>query len=318
MDLNALRLYCDLIETKSFSRAAERSFVTQSAVSQRIHTLEKDYEQPLLERGRGRRKIVPTEAGQIFYEGAKHLLSEASDLDARLRGLSDDIAGTVRVATVYSVGLHALPPRLKPFLALHPKVNVHLEYSQTAKIYQDVLSGAVDIGIVACPAPKAGVDILPFDVETMALICAPENRFACRESVSLRELHDQPFIAFADDIPTRRLIDAQMKAAGAQARIVMSFENIETIKNLVEIGSGVALVPEETTRKEAREGTLAVVPLTEKDAFMRPSGLLVKKSGSRRAAVAAFLEAMTDERLDQKIEQKIENRRQKAEELAVA
>ena len=159
LDLNALRLYCDLIETKSFSRAAERSFVTQSAVSQRIHTLEKDYEQPLLERGRGRRKIVPTEAGQIFYEGAKHLLSEAADLDARLRGLSDEIGGTVRVATVYSVGLHALPPRLKPFLALHAKVNVHLEYSQTAKIYQDVLSGAVDIGIVACPAARAGVEI---------------------------------------------------------------------------------------------------------------------------------------------------------------
>ncbi len=298
MDLNALKLYCDLIETKSFSRAAERSFVTQSAVSQRIQTLERDYAQPLLERGRGRRKIVPTEAGQIFYEGAKHLLSEAADLDARLRGLSDDVAGTVRVATVYSVGLHALPPRLKPFLALYPKVNVHLEYSQTAKIYQDVLSGSVDIGIVACPVERAGVDVLPFDVETMALICAPENRFACRESISLSELHDQPFIAFADDIPTRRLIDAQLKTAGAQARIVMAFENIETIKNLVEIGSGVALVPEETARKEAREGTLAVVPLAAEDAFERPSGLLVKKSGSRRAAVAAFLEAMTDGKIE--------------------
>ena len=135
---------------------------------------------------------------------------------------------------------------------------------------------------------------MPFDVETMALICAPENRFACRDAVALRELHEQPFIAFADDIPTRRLIDAQLKAAGAQVRVVMAFENIETIKNLVEIGSGVALVPEETARKEAREGTLAVVPLIEKDAFQRPSGLLVKKAGSRRAAVSAFLEAMTE------------------------
>ena len=94
----------------------------------------------------------------------------------------------------------------------------------------------------------------------------------------------------------------------------MAFENIETIKNLVEIGSGVALVPEETTRKEAREGTLAVVPLAEKDAFQRPSGLLVKKIGSRRAAVAAFLEAMTDE----KTQGKTENRKQKTEELAPA
>ena len=147
----------------------------------------------------------------------------------------------------------------------------------------------------------------------MALICAPENRFACRDSVALRELHEQPFIAFADDIPTRRLIDAQLKAAGAQVRTVMAFENIETIKNLVEIGSGVALVPEETARKEAREGTLAVVPLDAKDAFERPSGLLVKKTGSRRAAVIAFLGAMTEEKGEktEKVEKVEKNRKQK-------
>ena len=307
-----LRLYCDLIETKSFSRAAERSFVTQSAVSQRIHTLEKEYAHPLLERGRGKRRIVPTEAGQILYDGAKKLLQEAAELDGLLRGLSDEIAGTVRVATVYSVGLHALPPRLKPFLALHPKVNVHLEYSQTAKIYQDVLSGAVDIGIVACPTTRAGVEILPFDEETMALICAPENPLACRDSIALRELNNQPFIAFADDIPTRRLIDAHLKTAGVQVRTVMAFDNIETIKNLVEIGSGVALVPEETARKEANERTLAIVPLCPKDAFSRPSGLLAKKAGSRRAAVRAFLDAMTDG----EIQENPEDRKQKTEENA--
>ena len=300
LDLNVLKLYCELIETKSFSRAAERSFITQSAVSQRIHTLEKEYEQPLLERGRGKRKITPTEAGQVLYDGAKKLLSEAAELDAQMRGLSDEIAGPVRVATVYSVGLHALPPRLKPFLALHPKVNVHLEYSQTAKIYQDVLSGAVDIGIVACPTPRTGVEIHAFDDEPMALICAPENLFACRDAIALRELNNQPFIAFADDIPTRRLIDAHLKTSGAQVRVVMAFDNIETIKNLVEIGSGVALVPTATVRKETREGSLAMVPLTPKDAFSRPSGLLVKKTGTRRAAVTAFLQAMTNEKISEK------------------
>lgn len=292
MNLTVLKVFCDLVETRSFSRAAERNFVSQSAVSQQIRALERNYGQALVERGKGKGQIVPTEAGHILYEGGKSLLHEAAELDARLRGLSDEIAGTVRVATVYSVGLHALPGRLKPFLAAQPKVNVHLEYSQTGKIYQDVQSGLVDVGIVAVPAPRAGIEIVSFGEEAMALICAPEHPLAAEPTVALSQLEGLPFIAFADDIPTRRLIDMHLREAGVKVRVLMAFDNIETIKNLVEIGSGVALVPEDTVRQEARAGTLTVVPLSPADAFCRPVGLLLKKTKSRRASVRAFVEAM--------------------------
>ncbi|HZT42705.1 MAG TPA: LysR family transcriptional regulator [Chthonomonadaceae bacterium] len=292
MELRTLRLFCDLVETQSFSRAAERSYLSQSAVSQKLRALEQEYGHVLIERGKGKGRLQLTEAGQILYEGAKPILSEMQELDARLRGLSDEAAGTVNVATVYSVGLHSLPGRLKPFLAAHPKISVHLEYSRTGKVYQDVLSGAVDVGIVACPTPRSGIEIAPFGEEAMVFICAPEHPLARKQKIPLRQLEGQPFIAFADDIPTRKLIDAHLSAASVNVRIVAAFDNIETIKNLVEIGSGVALVPENTVRQEAREGTLAVVPLSAKDAFLRPAGLLVKKSRSRRAAVRAFLEAI--------------------------
>lgn len=246
----------------------------------------------LLERGKGRGRILPTEAGRILYEGAKPLLNEFGELEARLRGLSDVIAGTVRVATVYSVGLHALPGRLKPFLARHPQVNVHLEYSQTDKVYRDVQSGAVDVGIVACPTERSAIEVLPFDEQEIALICAPEHPLAHAPEVTLAQLENLPFIAFADDIPTRRLIDARLHAGDTHVRVVMSVDNIETIKNLVEIGSGVALVPVDTVRQEVREGILAVVRLTPAQRFRRPSGMLVKRTGTRRAAVRAFLSEM--------------------------
>ncbi|MCW3095421.1 MAG: Transcriptional regulator [Chthonomonadaceae bacterium] len=246
----------------------------------------------LLERGKGRGRVLPTEAGRILYEGAKPLLNEFGELEARLRGLSDAIAGTVRVATVYSVGLHALPGRLKPFLARHPQVNVHLEYSQTDKVYRDVQSGAVDIGIVACPTERSAIEVLPFDEQEIALICAPEHALAHAPEVSLSQLENLPFIAFADDIPTRRLIDARLHASDTHVRVVMSVDNIETIKNLVEIGSGVALVPVDTVRQEVREGILAVVRLIPSQRFQRPSGMLVKRTGTRRAAVRAFLSEM--------------------------
>jgi len=279
INLNALQIFCDLVETGSFSRTADKNFVSQSAVSQRLRALERDYGQTLLDRGQGRGLVRPTEAGQTFYTQG-------------LRGLSDDVAGTVRVATVYSVGLHALPPRLKPFLAAHPRVNVHLEYRRTDSVYQDVMAGTADIGIVACPAPRRGVEVIPFGSEAMTLICAPENPFARLEFVRLAQLDGAPFIAFDTDIPTRRLVDDHLRAAGAQVRIVTSYDNIETIKNLVEIGSGVSLVPADTVRQEVRAGDLAAIPFSPDEAFQRPTGLLLKKSGARRAAVLAFVAAM--------------------------
>lgn len=292
LNLDALQIFCDLVDTGSFSRTADKNFVSQSAVSQRLRALERDYGQILLDRGQGRGLVRPTEAGQTLYTAGRPLLRDASALDMLLRGWSDDIAGPVRVATVYSVGLHALPPRLKPFLAAHPRVNVHLEYRQTDGVYQDVMAGTADVGIVACPSPRRGVEILPFGSEDMILICAPEHPLAQIEFVRLAQLDGLDFIAFDTDIPTRRLIDDRLRAAGVRVRIVTAYDNIETIKNLVEIGSGVSIVPADTVQQEVRAGALAAIPFLPCDTFQRPTGLLLKKSGARRAAVRAFVAAM--------------------------
>lgn len=292
-DLETLQIFCDLVESQSFSRTAERRFLSQSAISQRLRALERACGQTLLDRGQGRGQVAPTDAGQALYLGAKPLLRDAEALEAQVQGMSDEIAGTVRVATVYSVGLHALPPRLKPFLTASPQVNVHLEYRQTGEVYQDVIAGTVDVGIVACPAPRRGVEILPFADEEMALICAPEHPLAAQKQVSLRELDGLAFIAFDDDIPTRRLVDDHLRAAGARVRVVTTFDNIETVKNLVEIGSGISILPMDTVQGEIQAHTLTAVPLIPADAFRRPTGMLLHASRARRAAVRAFVAAMS-------------------------
>lgn len=292
LNLDTMQLFCDLVETGSFSRAAEKNFVTQSAVSQRLRALERQYGQTLVERGQGRGAARPSPAGSLLYDGARRLLREAGVLEEQLRGLSDEVAGTVRVATVYSVGLHALPPRLKPFLASHPRVNVHLEYKQTGEVYKDVGAGSVDVGIVACPAPRRGVEIVPFEEEEMVLICAPEHALSRESALRLSDLDGLAFIGFADDIPTRRLVDEKLRAAGVRVRLSATFDNIETIKNLVEIGSGVGIVPADAVRQEERAGTLVAVPFAPPDAFRRPTGLLLRTGGTRRAAVRAFVEEM--------------------------
>ena len=292
LNLEGLQVFADLVESGSFSRSAEKNFMSQSAVSQRLRALERDYGQTLIDRGQGRGRVTPTAVGEALYRGALELLRNAAVLDDKMRQFSDEISGTVRVATVYSVGLHALPPRLKPFLAAYPSVKVHLEYEQTDKVYDDVVSGRLDVGIVACPVAKRDLEVIPFAEEEMVFICAPEHPLALEKEVGLSQCDGLTFIGFADDIPTRRLVDDRLKAAGARVQMVTTFDNIETIKNLVEIGSGVSLLPTDTVRQEVRIGTLAAVPLASQDAFTRPTGLLLKKTKARRAAVRAFVEAM--------------------------
>ena len=295
MDLIALQLFCDIVETQSMTRAAERNGVSQSAVSQRIRILENDLGQILIERSKGKGKVFVTDAGRILYNGAKPLLNGAAELDARMRGLSDDVSGVVRVATVYSVGLHILPERMKPFLKTHPRVNIQLEYSMTSKVYNDVLSSAADVGIVACPSAKGGVDIVPFSNEEMVFICAPEHPLASKSSIRLKDISPYPFVAFSDDIPTRTLIDSKLWAAGARVEIVNAYDNIEIIKNLVEIGSGVSIVPKSSIIQSVRDGLLKEIAIVPRERFYRPTGLILKRNRARRAAVIEFVEAMTEQ-----------------------
>lgn len=293
MNLGALQVFCDVVEYRSFTRAAEANFLTQSAVSQRIRGLEDALGKQLLERSKGQVGVIPTDAGRTLYDGAKALIAEARDLELRVKGLTDRIAGSVRVEAVYSVGLYTLPQRLKPFLARYPAVNVHVEYQQMRRIYQNVLSGATDIGIVACPTPKPGIDVLPFGEDEMVVICPPEHPMAKEETIPLARLEGERFIAFEDDVPTRRITDEHLARAGVQVNIVAEFENIETIKNLVEIGGGVAIVPENTVYRDLTSGSLAMVRLDERDRFTREAGILVQSHRRRRAALDALISALT-------------------------
>jgi len=295
MDINALKLFCDIVETEAMTRAAQRNDISQSAVSQRIRIIEQDFGQVLVERGKGKGKVFITDAGRILYDGAKQIVSEYKEIDSRMRGLSDDIAGIVRVATVYSVGLHLLPARLKPFLKTRPRVNVQLQYNLTNRVYADVLASAIDVGIVACPTTKTGIEIIPFASENMVIVASPDHPFAKREIVNLKELSTYPFVTFSDDIPTRHLIDTKLWQAGARVEILNKYDNIETIKNIVEIGNGLSILPESSVELEVREGTLKVIPVVPKEQFVRPTAIILKMNRTRRAAVVEFVEAIREQ-----------------------
>jgi LysR family transcriptional regulator, transcriptional activator of the cysJI operon len=291
MQLETLKIFCDLVETGSFSQAAERNFVTQSAVSQQVRGLEERFKRRLLERVRGRREVRLTEAGAAFYDESRNVLAAFAQLQERLRAMEGSISGTVRVATVYSIGLHELPVVVRRFMALYPSAKIDLEYSRTTRIVRDVLSGAVELGVLAYPERRRGLTVVPLPGDRLVLICPPSHPLASRRKIKATALEGQDFVLFERDIPTRRAIDRILKSHGVTVRRVAEFDNIETIKRAVEVGFGLAIVPRPSVLDDERRGGLAVVALSEPE-WTRTVGVIHRSDRQPSAAARKFIELL--------------------------
>src|SRR5215210_290292 len=291
MQLGTLKIFCDLAENESFSQAAERNFVTQSAVSQQVRGLEERFKRRLLERVRGRREVRLTDAGLAFYEESRNVLAAYAQLQERLRSLEGSISGTVRVATVYSIGLHELPPAVRRFMALYPSARIDLEYSRTTRIVRDVASGAVELGVLAYPEKRRGLTIVPLPGDRLVLICPPKHLLAGRKKVKASDLAGQDFVLFERDIPTRRATDRIFKAHNVAVHRVAEFDNIETIKRAVEVGFGLGIVPRPSVLDEQRSGQLAVVTLAEPE-WTRTVGIIHRSDRTLGIAARKFIELL--------------------------
>ncbi len=292
MQVETLKIFCDLVETQSFSQAAERNFVTQSAVSQQVRGLEEKFKRRLLERVRGRREVSLTEAGEAFYQASREVLRAYSSLQESMRQLSGTVSGRVRVATVYSVGLHELPHHVRQFMSLYPQAKIDLEYSRTTRVVRDVLSGAVELGVVAYPEKRRGLEIVPLGGDRLVLICPPDHAFAKRRKLRVTDLQDKDFVLFERDIPTRRATDKILRAHGVSVRRAAEFDNIETIKRAVEVGLGLAIVPRPSVLDEQKTGQLAVIPLSEPE-WTRAVGVIYRSDRTLSTPARKFLELLT-------------------------
>jgi len=293
MQVETLKIFCDVIETQSFSKAAMLNYISQSAVSQQIRGLEEKYDRKLIERGK--RNLAPTQAGRLLYEGAKEILEHYRLMENRIQVLSKTIAGSLRVATIYSVGLHELPPFLKEYLRRYPLANIHVEYSRANKIYDELVSGAVDLGIVAYPVRRSGIEVIPFREDQLVLITAPDQPLAKSKRIEIAKLARSRFIGFERDIPTRRAIDRLLRQRGVTVEVVMEFDNIETIKRAVEIGAGVSIVPTNTIKNEIETGSLVAIELIGSD-LKRPIGILCKKGKERTQVMDCFIDVLLEGR----------------------
>jgi DNA-binding transcriptional LysR family regulator len=291
MQIESFKVFCDLAETESFTKAAQINGITQSAVSQQISSLERQLRCLLIERSK--KKFRLTREGQLLYEYGKQVIQSYESLLSRLQEVKDIISGTIRVATIYSIGLHDLPPYLKRFLRAYPTVNVHVEYQRANQVYDDVLGNVVDLGLVAYPSRDQRLEIVPLRNETLSVICHPSHPLAQQKSLTLTQLQDQRFIAFEPDIPTRKAIDKFLRDHDVTVRTVMEFDNIETVKRAVEIEAGISIVPHATVSQEVAKQTLCSIPFVDTE-LHRPLAVIYKKSKVLSPAMRQFIRLLQE------------------------
>jgi DNA-binding transcriptional LysR family regulator len=289
MQIESLKVFCDLAETESFTKTAQINNITQSAVSQQISSLERQFKSLLIERSKKRFRL--TREGKVLYDYSKQIIQTYDSLFSKLQEIQDIISGTIRVATIYSIGLHDLPPYIKKFLKAYPTVNVHVEYRRSNQVYEDVLSNVVDLGLVAYPARDPKLEVMPLHKDMLVLICHPQHPFAKLKAVKLNALGGQRFISFDPDIPTRRAIDKILAEQNVAVEHVMEFDNIETVKRAVEIDAGIAIVPHGTILQEISKHTLAEVKLEDAE-FFRPLAAICKKNKVLSPAMKQFLSVL--------------------------
>ncbi|MEM9658016.1 MAG: LysR family transcriptional regulator [Planctomycetota bacterium] len=299
MQIRSLKIYCDVVDRRSFSRAADDNGISQSSASQVVHQLEARLGVQLLDRST--RPFVITPEGQRYYDGCRHILRRYEQLEQEVRALHDAEACSLVVASIYSVGLHHMSAFMHRFSEDHPRAEARLEYLHPHRVCEAVVNGDADLGIVSYPEQTDLLEAIAWRSEPLALVCHPKHRLAAVDhvsfgltttpSISLSDLDDEPFVAFEQGLAIRDQIDRALAKQGVKVHVELEFDNVETIKRAIEINEGVGILPEPSVRRETAMGTLATATI-EGDSLLRPLGIVHRRDRSLSPLARSFIELL--------------------------
>ncbi len=299
MNIDTIRIFCDVVLHQSFSRGALVNEVSQSAATQSIHRLERHLGVQLVDRSR--RPFILTPEGQICYDGFRGILESYDTVISMVQTLNDKESGNIRVGAIYSAGLHDMDQVMRNFIKTYPKAKVNLELMHSDRIYQSVLTAEIDFGVVSYPMASSEITVIPLGAEKMVFVCKPGHELAAHKSVSLDQLHNNDFIAYARDQVVRKEIDRHFRQRLVAINITAEYENVETIKQAIEVGLGSAILPANTVRTEVKLGTLVSIPITSPKIAL-PLGIVHKQGKVFTPAMSKFISLMTDYKWDSVIE----------------
>jgi LysR family transcriptional regulator, low CO2-responsive transcriptional regulator len=282
-------VFCDVATTRSFSAAAASNGITQSAASQAVRQIEKRLGAQLVDRTT--RPLQLTAAGKDYFEGCKRILHEYDTLEAAVRQSGEIQQTIVRVSAIYSVGLRDMNRYVEAFERANPGASLKLDYAHTDRVYERIQTSAADLGLVAWPKQGRDLVTIPWKSEEMVVVCAPSHPFAQRASVRPSKLRGERFVGFDRGTVIRQRIDRFLRSHGVPSDVSLGFDNIENVKQAVEAGSGIALLPLPTVLREVAAGTLVAVRFAEAR-FTRPLGIVRRRTKTNNPLIDRFIELL--------------------------
>ncbi len=284
------KLFRDIAHARSLSKAASLNGISQSAATQHIQELEKRLAVQLLDRST--RPLGLTEAGRLYAELCRDVLRCEEDFAVALDGVKAEVEGTVRVASIYSIGLSEMPALREEFARACPGAQLHVEYLRPARVYEAILEGEADLGFISYPEHRRDLTVVPWREERMTVAVYPTHRFARRDVLRAEDLNAEHFIAFDDEVIIRRELDRFFRERDVEIRIVAKFDNIQSIKEAVVLGSGISILPERTMQAEIEQGRLVSVPIDAPE-LVRPTGIIHRRKKKLTRAGLEFLGLIT-------------------------
>lgn len=289
MQIDALKIYCDIVRFRSFSRGAEANRVLQATASQTVQRLEERLGVALIDRSC--RPWELTAEGKVFYEGSREVVERYHEVEAAVRGTRAAVDSVIRVAAIYSVNLRDMSQCVQRFNRLRPDARVEIEYLHPERVCDRVLDDEVNLGIISFPQGRPGLAVIPWREEPMVLACHPRHPLAKQKSVTFAQVSGEAYVGFDVELMVGRKIERYLKSHGADVKPVLRFDNIEAIKRAVEAGTGVSVLPMPSMELELRMGTLAAVPFA-KHGFVRPLGIVYRRGRRLYANTEAFIEVL--------------------------
>jgi DNA-binding transcriptional LysR family regulator len=287
----SLSLFRDIVQTKSLSRGAELNGISPSAASQQLQELEKGLGVTLLDRST--RPLSLTVAGKLYNELCRDVLRRNDEFRVSLDELKIDVEGTVRIASIYSIGLSEMSNLEAEFHRRVPHVRLQVDYLRPEKVYEAVATDRADLGLVSYPEPTREISVIPWRQEEMVVAASPSHPLALRDAVGAVDLQGVDFVAFDEDLPIRREVDRYLRAFGVDVNITMHFDNLQTIKEAIALGSGVSIVPARILQNEIEQGRLAAVPIAS-PGLVRPLGIIHRKKKRFHRAAQSFLDLLQE------------------------
>ena len=299
MHLEALSIFCDVVRHQSFSRGALASAVSQSAASQAVRQIEKRLGTLLIDRSKRPWRL--TDDGKIFFKGCQEIVERYHELQDAIRRRQQPSGYTVRLASIYSIRLNDLSAYVERFQASLPGADVEVAYMHPDQVYAQVLNDQCDLGLISFANPGRELTAIRWEDQPMVVACSPSHRFASRRGapdLTPSELSREAFVTFDRGLPVRKEIDRFLRRHEADVRVVAEFDNIENIKQAIEDGAGIGILPESTFRREVEGMTLVKIPLCPERGsapLVRPVSILHRRGRRLNPAVTAFIRLLVPE-----------------------